>query len=209
MIQAGSLSELISRCDSVTGACSGSVTNALGTTTNLTGLIWASTAQVELLLRSRGGIIADVNIAINRFGDSFTRRVLNVEASIGNGWIDTDGSGTADEGIFNLYPGSTILSGWTRNTALVSGLPAHARVSYLDLYTAAGVNGNDQIYLPELHDQDSIGSTFNVGAFLFREATAVVEPPPRPTGTVPLPSTLAILGLGLIGLMRTRLVKAK
>jgi PEP-CTERM motif len=199
------LSEFISRCDSVTGTCAGSVTSALGTTTNLTGLIWASTAQVEQLLRSRGGIIADVNVAINLFGDSFTRRVLNVDDSIGNGWIDTDGAGTADEGIFRTSNGGTTLSGWSRNTSPVSGLPGHARISYLALA------GTDQIYFPERHDLDSTGSGSFVGAWLFRESRSVViePPPPPPTGTVPVPSTLAILGLGLIGLMRARFVKAQ
>ncbi len=197
------LSDLVSRCDSVTGTCTGSVTNSLGTTTNLTGLTWASTAQVELLFRSRGGIIADQSIVVNFFGESFTRRVLNVDDSIGNGWIDTDGAGTADEGIFRTSNGGITLSGWSRNTSLVSGLPAHARISYL------GLVGTDQIYFPERHDLDSFGANSLIGAFLFREASTFVEPPPPPTGTVPLPSTLAIFGLGLIGLMRTRFVNAK
>jgi hypothetical protein len=195
------LSDLISRCNAVTGACSGSVTNFFGVTTNLNGLTWASTAQVEALFRSRGGFLTDQ--LINSSSVPWQARQITVDNAIGDGWIDTD-SGSLDDGIFKTYLGNTTyLAGWTRDTFSSGATARHARVTFSELA------GNDFLEIPALYDLDTTGSNTLIGAFLFRETSSVVEPPPPPppTGTVPLPPTLAILGLGLIGLMRSRFVK--
>jgi hypothetical protein len=132
----------------------------------------------------------------------FTSRTITVDDTIGDGWIDTDGAGTGDEGIFRTYSGATYLFGWSRDSFLLNGAMARARIGFSEL------EGNDQLSIPSGYDVETTSSGTLVGAFLFRETRPVVEPP-LPTGTVPVPSTLAILGLGLVGLMRTRFVKAK
>lgn len=169
---------------------------------NIAGFSWATTAQVESLFRSRGDIEGE-----QTEGGGGRLRALIIEDSIGDGWIDLDGAGSADIGIFYALQTQPNFYGWSRASIIQNnGLTAFARITF----TASPADGSHRLDLGDIYDDGRRGSSQDIGFWLFRETRTVAEPPPPPpTGTVPLPSTLAILGLGLIGLMRTRFVKAK